>query len=415
MSKNQEITAITLYMRELDRYPLLTAEQEYEIAVATKGKGPEAEAARAKLINHNLRLVVKYARSWALYYKMPLLDVIQMGNLGLLTAADKYDPFKINEANGKHYRFSTYAVQWILQCIRREVMNTNSIIRLPIHLQKLMNTMNRLQAQYVDKYGEFMDDDALFAATKEAIPREFKFSRKTFDNALSGFISVGTDMRYNEDGEAESLYDFTADDVDYLEKQEVIKVLETFDNDLLTEKEMFVLVRRYGLDPNIGDRTLEETGADMGKEFGKAITRERVRQIQSEAVRKLKAHLDGGLELKALQKQTQAQPKPTKVNNALERLHTRLRTEAKDVLKDKAINILVYVLGLDTEKGLCTLHQTSMLILQRSSTAKKRMTTEGIRRSVETSMKRLEEAGLTELVELLNKVRTDYKSFINQE
>lgn len=306
MSENN---GIGLYFKQIEKFPLLTAEEEYEIAMIIMADGPDAVKAREKMINSNLRLVIKPARKWAYMFKADFMEVIQMGNIGLMKAVKGYDPTKINPTNGKHYRFSTYALNWVIESIRRDLMNTANTIRIPIHAQRIVQVANRLQREHEKETGQIYSMDELYEHTVKELENSTGFNRKSFDHAMSGSTAVVSDQIISpEDGQMESIYERTPDNVDYLEQQDTIKTLEAFENGILNEREMYILSCRCGLDPDLGPQTLEETGALVGIKYGRALTRERIRQIEKSSLQKLRRYVAGTMELNALNKQNAAKP-----------------------------------------------------------------------------------------------------------
>ena len=269
---------VRLYLRECGANPLLSAEQEMNLAkIIEKGKKKDAtpeekEAARAakkEMANANLRLVVSIAKKYP-GRGMPFLDLIQEGNIGLLKAVDKFD-------YTKGYKFSTYATWWIRQAITRSIADQARTIRVPVHMVETINKMNRVGRRFLQEHGR--------EATNEELSKEMGISVEKIREAKKAAqdpISLETPIGEKEDSH---LGDFIEDQktaspedeaAATMRREQVYKMLDT-----LTERENGVLALRFGMDDGT-PRTLEE----VGKHFG--VTRERIRQIEGKALKKLK-------------------------------------------------------------------------------------------------------------------------------
>lgn len=269
---------VRLYLRECGANPLLSAEQEMNLAkIIEKGKKKDAtpeekeaaKEAKKEMANANLRLVVSIAKKYP-GRGMPFLDLIQEGNIGLLKAVDKFD-------YTKGYKFSTYATWWIRQAITRSIADQARTIRVPVHMVETINKMNRVGRRFLQEHGR--------EATNEELSREMGISVEKIREAKKAAqdpISLETPIGEKEDSH---LGDFIEDQktaspedeaAATMRREQVYKMLDT-----LTDREKGVLALRFGMDDGT-PRTLEE----VGKHFG--VTRERIRQIEGKALKKLK-------------------------------------------------------------------------------------------------------------------------------
>ena len=260
-----------LYLKEIEVSQLLTAEEEvYYSRLSLKGD----TKARDKMIECNLRLVVKIARRY-MNRGLALLDLIEEGNLGLMRAVEKFDP-------ERGFRFSTYATWWIRQTIERGLMNQTRTIRLPIHVIKELNTYLRAARKLTQELNREATAEDVASALKKPVKDVEKMFRLA-DRVSSFDIPVGS-------GEEERpLLDIIPDEnnsdpASILQDELVIQHLDEW-LDELDDKQRDVVVRRFGL-RNHARGTLEEVGHELG------VTRERVRQIQMEALRKLRRILE---------------------------------------------------------------------------------------------------------------------------
>lgn len=257
---------VRMYLKEIGKVPLLSADEEIELA---KKMELGDEEAKKRLAEANLRLVVSIAKRYV-GRGMLFLDLIQEGNLGLIKAVEKFD-------YRKGYKFSTYATWWIRQAITRAIADQARTIRIPVHMVETINKLIRVSRQLLQELGR--------EPTPEEIAKEMNMPEERVREILKISqepVSLETPIGEEEDSH---LGDFIQDDnvpvpadaaAFTLLKEQLVEVLDT-----LTDREQKVLRLRFGLDDGRA-RTLEE----VGKEFN--VTRERIRQIEAKALRKLR-------------------------------------------------------------------------------------------------------------------------------
>lgn len=257
---------VRMYLKEIGKVPLLTADEEIELA---KRMEEGDEYAKMKLCEANLRLVVSIAKRYV-GRGMLFLDLIQEGNLGLIKAVDKFD-------YRKGYKFSTYATWWIRQAITRSIADQARTIRIPVHMVETINKLIRVSRQLLQTYGRDPSPEEIakeMGITVDKVREIQKIAQEP--------VSLETPIGEEEDSH---LGDFIPDDdvpapaeaaAFSMLKEQLVEVLDT-----LTDREQKVLKLRFGLDDG-RSRTLEE----VGKEFD--VTRERIRQIEAKALRKLR-------------------------------------------------------------------------------------------------------------------------------
>ena len=261
--------SIKLYLKEIGRISLLTAEQEIQLAREILKGGKSGDDAKRKLVQANLRLVVSIAKKY-LNRGLSFLDLIQEGNLGLIRAAEKFD-------HEKGYKFSTYATWWVRQGITRSLADKSRTIRVPVHMVETINRYKRVSRQLSMKLKRKATDMELAWALGVSMKK-----LKEIMNANKVPVSLETPLGKEEDS---TLSDFIADDVkcqpDTVSTEKMLKEhIQELLKDLLP-REAEVLKLRYGLEDG-QVRTLEQ----VGKVFN--ITRERVRQIEFKAMKKLR-------------------------------------------------------------------------------------------------------------------------------
>jgi len=263
-------TAIKLYLREIGQVKLLTPEQEIELADRIK-KGDKK--ARELMIKANLRLVVKIARDYE-GIGLPLLDLISEGNIGLMKAVERFDPAK----GGK---LSTYGSWWIKQSIKRALANQSKTIRLPVHLVDKISKMRRASMKLQEILGREPTDEEL-AHDIGISPARVAQLRTAAIRPASLDAPIGDEESNNY---AEVVQDENAfSPYEQLEEKTVTAMLQEMVENL-DPRESMILSYRFGLDGG-GEKTLEDVGAKFG------VTRERVRQIQNIALRKLRKKIE---------------------------------------------------------------------------------------------------------------------------
>jgi RNA polymerase primary sigma factor len=266
---NEMDPGLNRYLQEIGRIPLLTPQNEIELArKIKKGDG----AARERMINANLRLVVTIARDYT-NLGLPLLDLISEGNIGLTKAVERFDP-------AKGAKLSTYAAWWIKQSIKRALANQSKTIRLPVHLVDKIAKIRRVSLQLSDELGREPNDDELgeelgIAGEKVARLRSLGIRPASLDAPITNDDSTEF---------SESVGDETAETpLEWLSdknlRSEVKGLLEVLD-----KRELKIISQRFGLDGG-KPKTLEDVGRDFG------ITRERIRQLQNSALTKLRRAL----------------------------------------------------------------------------------------------------------------------------
>ncbi|SDN66339.1 RNA polymerase, sigma 38 subunit, RpoS [Halomonas shengliensis] len=276
---HQSLDATQIYLNEIGFSPLLTPEEEvFYGRLAQKGD----PLGRSRMIESNLRLVVKIARRY-LNRGLSLLDLIEEGNLGLIRAVEKFDP-------ERGFRFSTYATWWIRQTIERALMNQTRTIRLPIHVVKELNIYLRAARELTQK----LDHEATAEEIAEHLDKPVATVKK-----MMGLNERISSVDYPVGGDSDKpLIETLADDNEHGPESSLLDgdVKQHVDEWLseLTDKQREVVVRRFGLRGHEA-ATLEQVGEEIG------LTRERVRQIQVEALKKLRRVLEKqGLNLEAI-------------------------------------------------------------------------------------------------------------------
>lgn len=269
--------SVKLYLREIGKIPLLSAEEEFELAQKIIG-GTEKEKKKAKdkMAESNMRLVVSIAKRYS-GRGLDFLDLIQEGNTGLLRAVEKFDP-------DKGFKFSTYATWWIRQAITRAIADQARTIRIPVHMVETINKVLRTQRRLTQELNREPSTEEI-AKAMGMEPEKVEYVMKIKQDIASLDASVGRD---GEDDDS-SLGDFIEDEdrvspedsaATQLLKEQIASILQT-----LTDREQKIIKMRFGIGGG-KSHTLEEVGAEF------SVTRERIRQIEAKALTKLRKNKD---------------------------------------------------------------------------------------------------------------------------
>ena len=259
-------SSVKMYLREIGQYDLLSREEEIKLAEDAANGSQEAKDA---LVNHNLRLVVSVAKRY-MGRGMSLLDLIQEGNMGLIKAVDKYDV-------SRGFKFSTYATYWIKQAISRAVMDQARNIRIPVHIIELMSNIKKVEREFQQANGREPKE----AEVAEALSIEVKKVKEAYSwmkdtTSLDIMIGNDEDTTIGSFIEDESVVPAFAAIEESDRNAAIQNILDT-----LGDRERMVIVRRFGIGLDRAE-TLDEIGKELG------LSRERIRQIEAKALRKLR-------------------------------------------------------------------------------------------------------------------------------
>ncbi len=260
--------AMKMYLKEIEEYPMLSAKEEVELAKAIIDSSEEA---KEKFINANYRLVVSIAKRYR-KESVDMLDLIQAGNIGLIKAVEKYD-YK------KGFKFSTYATWWIKQSITRYIDDCENTIRIPVHLHQRINFVKRKKQELANVLQREPSMEELAEVCELEVDKVLDILKRD-----KNIVSLDTPIKEDEDS---SLVEFIPSDAHFgdvvIHEVEQNNLREKIDEVLtdLSDQEQQVLRMRFGLDDDT-PKTLEEIGTVFG------VTRERIRQIEAKAIRKLR-------------------------------------------------------------------------------------------------------------------------------
>ncbi len=266
----REVSTLRLYLNEIGRYPRLTASEEQEVARKVREGCSEA---RNRMINSNLRFVVKIARDFE-GYGMPVCDLINEGNIGLMKAVEHFDP-------DRGVKFSTYSSYWIKQSVKRCLSNQSRTVRIPIHMVEKISKVNQVTRSFKETFDRSPTEEELASQLDVEVS-----DIRSILRAQTRAVSLNSSF---DEGETETLEDRLPDDsapnpYAQLELQTSIsRMCQMLDK--LTDRDSTILKERYGLEGQ-NPKTLEEVGLEFG------VTRERIRQIQNEALVKLRNLMD---------------------------------------------------------------------------------------------------------------------------
>ena len=262
--------SVKIYMRQIHTIPLLSPEQEVYLAKRIKDGD---EIAKNKLIESNLRLVASIARKYIGKSSLSFLDLVQEGNLGLIRAIDKYDV-------SKGYKFSTYATYWIRQAISRAIADQSHTIRTPVHVVEALSKISKAKTALFQELGHEPSIEELAEAT-DLTPEKIN----SYTAASKNLLSLDKPLTEDDDADMTEIIP----DTNQKNPEEELLAVSTKDAiltilDTLSEREKTVVSMRFGLEDGIG-HTLEDIGKTLG------VTRERARQIETKAMRKLRQPL----------------------------------------------------------------------------------------------------------------------------
>lgn len=260
------------YIRKIANYKTLTAEEEKALAkIVANGSSEEAFCAKQKFVQANLKLVVNIARKTVQVSNIPMIDLIQEGNLGLMVAIEKFD-YKLG------YRFSTYAAWWIKQAIFKAISEQSHCVKVPVYIQETLSKFSKVKASLEQKYNA--------QVRNEEVAKEMNISADKIDTFLSAYsksVSIDAPYELNSGSEvtlSDILEDSTASAYASAEYEDLKKDIE-YVVSILKEREQAVVRMRYGLG-EFGRKTLEE----IGKIYG--VTKECIRQTENRALRKIR-------------------------------------------------------------------------------------------------------------------------------
>ena len=273
-NRPRELTPMRIYLNQIEKIPLLTPDEELELSCYIQEKKDGWKQARRRMIRCNLRLVINIAKRY-MNLGLPFSDLVEEGNIGLMRAVDKF-----NYQRG--YRFSTYASWWIKQAMMRALSNQGKLIRIPVHMFESMSKWRKVRDYLMQKSGRLPSSKEIAKLMKVSVAKvkEIEHAAKTYPSSLHAPVSI--------DGDAE-LIDLIEDDRANSPNEEAHDVFkgerinEFFK--YVNEREKTILIMRFGLF-DCDRHTLEETAQQFG------ITRERVRQIEEAALKKIRTQLE---------------------------------------------------------------------------------------------------------------------------
>ena len=263
----EQVNGLQVYMKQIKEIPLLTKEQEVELAIKYQSGDKKA---KDKLVTANLRLVIMAAKKYNMHTSLSFDDLVQEGNMGLIRAVDSFD-------STKGWRFSTYAMYWIKQAISRAILNNSRAIRIPVHMLELKSKYGKVHKKLLEELQREPTTEEIAVHMKLEIKKV-----KEIENLIKEPVSLNTTLNDEDDGTLEDLIadpnqDRPDDRIDNEFRAKAIDtVLETLD-----EREKNIIISRYGLN-GAKAKTLEELGTEY------KLTKERIRQIEQAALHKLR-------------------------------------------------------------------------------------------------------------------------------
>ena len=263
--------ALEKYLVEIGHYPLLTVEQEVELAQAVRKGGKEGDQAKRQLINCNLRFVVSVAKLYQ-RYGMPLTDLINEGNIGLIRAAERFD-----ETRG--FKFISYAVWWIRQSIMQAISESSSLIRIPLNQTGIKSHVNAAIRAYEQEHGHRPSVRELSEMTgfdEEKV--EFAMGLSTHHSSIDAPLSDDETSTFGDHLEADHSFDTDR----AVDRESMKHDLERVLRSVLNKKELYILKQSFGI--GCRGRSLEDIAEEIG------ITRERARQIRERGIRKVRSN-----------------------------------------------------------------------------------------------------------------------------
>ena len=264
----ENINGLQVYLKQIKEIPLLTADEEKELAIRYQRGGDKS--AKSKLVSSNLRLVVMAAKHYSARTSISFEDLVQEGNFGLMRAVDTFNP-------ELGWRFSTYAMNWIKQAISRAILNNSRTIRIPIHMLELQSKYNKAQRELANRLQREPSSEEIAKYLNIDIKKV-----KEVEELIKEPISLSASLNDEDDGTVEDLVaDPNADRPDDRIDNELLgKALNTV-LDTLDKREKEIVIARFGL-----GKTKAQTLDQLGEAYG--LTKERIRQIEQKALKKLR-------------------------------------------------------------------------------------------------------------------------------
>lgn len=261
--------ALEKYLVEIGHYPLLTADKEVELAQAIRKGGAEGDRAKQQLVNSNLRFVVSVAKQYQ-RYGMPLTDLINEGNIGLIRAAERFD-----ETRG--FKFISYAVWWIRQSIMQAISENSNLIRIPLNQTGIKSRVNAAIREFEQEHDRRPSADEICEITGIDLEKvQLSMNISTHHSSIDAPISDDDSTSMSDHLSADKAYD--SDSI--TDRESMLSDLERVLSGILSKKEIYILKQSFGI--GCAGRSLEDIAEEIG------ITRERARQIRERSIRKVR-------------------------------------------------------------------------------------------------------------------------------